>query len=60
MEIGAYIRIKRDGKYQPVDIAECSQEELNSFAEECPEDGWRWAKSLVLWIQNNVKEVPNG
>jgi len=56
MITGAYVRARRNGKFGSFDIAECSEDELDSLAELCPLDGWKWTKFLVRWIQENVKE----
>ncbi len=53
---GAYIRIQRNGKWQPVECDQFTDEELEKYASEHPEDGWRWAKFLAAWIRDNVKE----
>ena len=56
MTTGAFIRIKRDGKWQAIDIVQLTNVELDRFAESVPEAGWRWAKFLAQWIRDNMKD----
>lgn len=51
---GAYIRIERDGKWQSIEIDQLTDEELESFSKQQPEDGWKWAKFLAGWIRDNI------
>lgn len=56
---GAYLRICRDGKYQPIGIDQLTDDELQECAKKYPEKGWFWAKFLAAWIRDNVKnEMP--
>jgi hypothetical protein len=59
MITGAFVRIKREGEWQSVDIAELSDKELDEFAEIKKEAGWMWAKFLAKWIRDNVVCVDN-
>jgi len=55
---GAYIRIKRDGKWQNIEIDQLTDRELETFAERQPDMGWKWAKFLARWIRDSIqKEV---
>ena len=51
-----YVRINRDGKWQNIEIDLLTDDELEFFAREHQDSGWKWAKSLVKWIRDNVKE----
>lgn len=54
-ETGFYVRVKRDGKPQTVDVAELDNRELREFFErEDPAKVCRWAQSLAAWIRDNV------
>ncbi len=44
MITGAYIRIKRDDKWQNFDIGEITPEELKQVEEYDPGSGWKWAR----------------
>lgn len=52
---GAYVRIKRDDEFQSIEFDQLTDEEIFSFAEEMPNDGWKWAKFLAKWIRDNIK-----
>jgi hypothetical protein len=54
---GYYVRIQRDGKWQALDIATLTDEELERL-EKPPEKGWPWAIALARWIRDNVKSAP--
>ena len=54
---GAYVRIERDGKWQSIELDQLTNEELELFAISHPEDGWRWAKFLAMFIRDNIKEA---
>lgn len=50
---GYYVRVKRDGKYQSLDIAVLSEVELNElFKDSTKEKCVRFIVSLVQWIQD--------
>ena len=51
---GAFVRVKRDGSWQPVDFTDLTDDELDLFAEEHSGDGWKWARFLAKWIRDNV------
>ena len=53
---GAYVRIYREGKWQNVEFDQLTGAEMTAFAEDHPEDGWRWAIFLGVWIRDNIKE----
>lgn len=53
---GFFVRIKRDNKWQSIEIDKLTSEELDEFAESQPNRGWAWAKGLIKWINKNVKE----
>ncbi len=52
---GAHVRIERDGKWQPIEIDQLTDQELERLAEEQPERGWVWATYLAKWIRDNVQ-----
>ena len=55
---GFLVRIKRDGKFQPVDVAAMTDDELDAFERAHPSLGWPWAKALAKWIRNHVRVEP--
>lgn len=53
---GFYLRVKRNGEYVNLDIAEMTDQELQDFAMSQPVNrGWTWAIALAQWIRDNVK-----
>ncbi len=55
MSTGAYVRIERDGQICNVEIDQLTDMELDVFAWNNENDGWRWAKFLAKWIRDNVR-----
>jgi len=53
---GIFVRIRRNDRWQNIEIEHLSDNELNSFAKEHPDVGWTWAKHLIRWIRNNMQE----
>ena len=51
---GAYVRVFRDGKWQAIAFDQLTDEEMDAFAIEKPDDGWKWAKFFAKWIRDNV------
>lgn len=60
MKTGYLVRIRRDGEWQPVDITDLTDFELDDLARNQPNDGWKWAKTMVQWIRDNVAEERKG
>jgi len=55
---GFFVRICREGNWQPIDIAEMTDAELDDyFATIGPDRAAAWAKALAKWIRENVKTV---
>ena len=55
---GYVVRICRAGKWQAVDVAEMTDDELEKFfdpKELSPERLAAWSKALAKWIRENVK-----
>ena len=55
---GAFVRIKRDDRWQAIDIATMTEEELIQLSEDQPARGWIWAIFLASWVRDNVKQAP--
>lgn len=57
MEItGAYVRVRHDGRWVDLDIAELTDKELDIlFMHTTAEKNAYWAKFLAGWIRDNVK-----
>lgn len=53
---GAYVRTKRDGTWQSIEIDQLDDLELDQLAKRQSEEGWKWAKFLAAWIRDNIKE----
>jgi len=51
---GAYVRITRDAKWDNIEFDQLTNDEMDCFANESPEDGWKWAKFLAKWIRDNI------
>jgi hypothetical protein len=47
---GAYVRLKRDGKWVNVEIDDFTDEELDAFL--TPENGVKWARFLAAFIRD--------
>ncbi len=57
MSTGAYYRIRRDGRWQSVEIDQMTDGELDAMAAmEAPHVGWKWVKFLASWIRDNVHD----
>lgn len=52
---GAYVRVERDGHFQPVEFDQLTDAEMEDFANKMPADGWKWAKFFAKWIRENIK-----
>jgi hypothetical protein len=59
---GFYVRIEREGKFQPVEIDQMTDAELSKFFEsqerDNPPSSRAWAIALAKWIRDNVAESP--
>lgn len=56
---GAYLRIKRNGKWENIEIDQLTDDELNEIEITQPNRGWEWAKFLAKWIRDNFVEETN-
>lgn len=55
---GAYVRIKRDGKWGSIEFDQLTDQEMGDFAMSQPiEKGWVWAKFFAKWIRDNIQEM---
>ena len=56
---GMYVRIRRDDKWQNIEVDQLTDEELDRFFVAMGAAGQvRWAKALAGWIRDNVGEEP--
>jgi hypothetical protein len=52
---GYYFRVERNGRYQSLDIACLTQEELRQcFAGQGEDRAIMWVQALVSWIQTQI------
>jgi hypothetical protein len=51
---GAYVRIQRDGNWRSIEFDQLTYQEMDAFAEDNPNDGWKWAIFLAQWIRDNI------
>lgn len=52
---GYFVRIKREGRYMSLDIAELTDEELHTFGDTLDRDrAAAWMVVLAKWIRENV------
>ncbi len=56
---GAYIRVYRgntclDGKWYSVEFDQLTDDEMDTFSNSQPNDGWKWAKFFAKWIRDNI------
>ena len=50
--------MKREGKWQTIEIDQLTDNELHEFAQQQPVlEGWQWAKFLAKWIRDNCTET---
>ena len=60
MTTGYLVRIHRGGAWLNLDVAELTDDELETWAArgmaERPTMGWAWAKSLAAWVRDHVRE----
>lgn len=58
---GIYVRIKRGESYEPVDIGEMTEPELDDFVGKMTAaEGQKWVRGLVKWIRDHVEFEPRG
>ncbi len=56
MQIGLYVRVKRDDKWRSLDILELTSDEFYDFFAGKDRDTIEsWLKKIVDWIKDNVK-----
>ncbi len=54
-----YVRIRRDDKWQAIEVDQLTDEELDRFFVDLEAATLaRWAKALAGWIRDNVGEDP--
>ena len=52
---GAFVRIKRNGKWQPIEIDQLSEDELHTFLDlQDKEHVVKWVVFLVKWMQEHL------
>lgn len=54
---GFFLRVQRDGRWQNLDIAELTDEELHTTFDERP-DCAKWVVALAGWIRDPVGPEP--
>jgi hypothetical protein len=53
---GAFVRVKRDGRYQSVEVDQLTDAELvELFKDKDSAELSRWAQFAFKWIRDNVK-----
>lgn len=58
---GFFVRVQRDGRFQNLDVAELTDNELDAFFRGRDADSLlRWVVGLAAWIRGNVKVVKVG
>lgn len=55
---GMWVRIRRGGKLENVEIEHLGDDELKLFFSSQPETAVRWAVALARWIREHVSETP--
>jgi hypothetical protein len=57
---GAYLTVRRDGRWQSVEIDQLTDAELDRFIAQMEAGGGgdlgRWVKFLAAWIRDNVRD----
>jgi hypothetical protein len=56
---GYFIRMKRDGQWQNLDVAELTDAELEQWPAATGVDGWKWAIGLARWIRDKAHARPH-
>jgi len=58
---GLYVRVKREGKWQPIEIDQLADAELSEFFQGQEKDNGlssrAWAICLAKWIRDNVTQI---
>lgn len=55
---GAYVRIKRKGKWENIEFECLTDKEMEEFAKLRSDDvGWQWAIFFAKYLRDNVKPL---
>ena len=59
---GAYIRVKRNGKWENVEFELLDDKEMKEFVEKMSKDldGWNWAVFLAKYLRDTIKPLMDG
>ena len=62
---GAYVRVKRNGKWVNIEFELLTDKEMEEFARDSPDDswrddGWRWAIFFAKYLRDKIKPILNG
>jgi len=57
---GAYIRVKRRGKWENIEFELLTDKEMAEFADADPEVGWQWAIFFAKYIRDKIKPIMDG
>ena len=56
---GAYVRVKRKGKWENVEFELLTDKEMAEFAYDS-EVGWQWAIFFAKYIRDKIKPIMDG
>jgi len=57
---GAYIRVKRRGKWENIEFELLTDKEMAEFVDKDPEVGWKWAIFFAKYIRDKIKPIMDG
>jgi hypothetical protein len=59
MTTGAFVRAKREGRWQPIEIDQLTDAELDRYLDTQPRKALgKWVSFLARWIRDHVREQP--
>lgn len=57
---GAYVRVKRKGKWQSIEFELLTDKEMEEFSKSQPNDGWKWAIFFAKFLRDEMNPLLNG
>jgi hypothetical protein len=57
---GAYVRVKRKGKWENIEFELLTDKEMAEFADKDPEVGWKWAIFFAKYLRDEIKPFLDG
>ncbi|GAH61704.1 unnamed protein product [marine sediment metagenome] len=54
---GAFIRVKRKGKWENIEFECLTDKEMENFAKPNPKAGWKWAFFFAKFIRDRIEPL---